>query len=89
MKQRTYILSEDGLILIRHDNNKVNGIDNIEMDLLNFIKALDKTGYINEKKFYNMMKGLHHEIGFKDIADIVINPQNWKGISATNTNKER
>lgn len=79
MKQRTFILSEDSCPLMRHDNNKVNGIDNIEMDLLNFVKALDKTGFINEKKFYNMMKGLHKEIGFKDVADIVVNPQNWKG----------
>jgi len=77
MYKRALIITENEKLIVRHDIN-VNGYDNIEKDLFNFIIMLDKKkNMINSKKVMNMLKA-YHGITLSDTVDLVINNKDWR-----------
>ena len=76
MIHRTIVISENQKVIIRNDNN-INGYDNFERELFDFIMVLDKKGMINSKKLMNMFKIKHNDTGILTITDILKNPKNW------------
>jgi hypothetical protein len=77
MYKRALIITENEKLIVRHDIN-VNGYDNIEKDLFNFIIMLDKRkNMINSKKLMNMLKA-YHGITLSDTIDIFTDNKNWR-----------
>jgi hypothetical protein len=88
MYKRAIIITENEKLIVRHDIN-VNGYDNIEKDLFNFIIMLDKTkNMINSKKVMNMLKA-YHGITLSDTVDVFVNNKDWRiNDNTENKNKE-
>jgi len=77
MYKRALIITENEKLIVRHDIN-VNGYDNIEKDLFNFIIILDKQkNMINSKKVMNMLKA-YHGITLSDTINVFIDNKNWR-----------
>ncbi len=77
MFKRGLILTDNEKVVMRNDSN-VNGYDNIEKDMFNFIIALDeKKNILNSKKLMNMLK-IYHGITISDTIDIFTNNKNWR-----------
>jgi hypothetical protein len=88
MYKRAIIITENEKLIVRHDIN-VNGYDNIEKDLFNFIIMLDKTkNMINSRKVMNMLKA-YHGITLSDTVDVFVNNKDWRiNDNTENKNKE-
>jgi len=77
MYKRALIITENEKLIVRHDIN-VNGYDNIEKELFNFIIILDKQkNMINSKKVMNMLKA-YHGITLSDTINVFIDNKNWR-----------
>lgn len=76
MIHRSIIITENQKQIIRNDSN-VNGYDNFEKELFNFIMILDYKNMLNSKKLMNMLKIKHNDIGILTIPEIIKNPENW------------
>jgi hypothetical protein len=82
--KRALILTENEKLIVR-DDIKVNGYDNLEKDLFNFIIMLEKDkNMINSKKVMNMLKA-YHGISLSDTIDVFTDNKNWR----INDNTER
>jgi hypothetical protein len=75
--KRALILTENEKLIVR-DDIKVNGYDNLEKDLFNFIIMLEKDkNMINSKKVMNMLKA-YHGISFSDALTVFSDNKNWR-----------
>jgi hypothetical protein len=77
MYKRAIIITENEKLLFR-DDIKVNGIDNLEKDLFNFIIKLEnEKGVVNSKKIMNMLK-IYHGLTISDITTVFTDNKNWR-----------
>lgn len=75
INKRSLLLTENGSILERHDNNNINGNDFPELDLFKFICVLSEHKRISIKKLVNMLKV---KFGTNLIDDLVILAESLK-----------
>ena len=77
MFKRALLITENEKLIVRHDV-KVNGYDNIEMDIFKFIVMLEKEkGMINSKKIMNMLK-IYHGITVSDVVSVFTDNESWR-----------
>ena len=67
-KHRAILLTENDKIIIRNDNNNMNGKLSLENDIFNFLNLLDEKNMINIKNIEKMIhKRLNPKITFDDM----------------------
>lgn len=76
MIHRCIIISENGKEIIRNDKN-INGYDNLEKEIYDFLTVLEAKSMINSKKLMNMLKIKNNDVGLLTIPEIIIKPKNW------------
>ena len=77
MKYRSLELREDNKIICCI-NIKVNGYDNLEKDVYNFIlKMSEEKNIINSKKLLNLLK-IKHGITLSDTINVFTDNKNWR-----------
>lgn len=76
MIHRSIIITENQKQIIRTDKN-INGYDNLEKELFNFIMILDKKNMLNSKKLMNMLKIKHNDVGVLTIPEIIKDSKSW------------